>query len=76
MPDDKRLNLYRQHAFVQGKINGAAGKFQLRELIGAMDRLLEINRVLIPSQNDAYAPDVRLLLETFIVGFCEGEGRG
>ena len=76
LPDDRRLNLHKQHAFVQKKINDAAHNFQLRELIEALEKMLHVNRWLIPSQKDAYVPDVQLLLETFIIGFCEGKGQG
>ena len=74
LPDDKNLNLYKLHAYPRQKIEGAVGAFQLRELMDAMDRLLEINSALIPSQQDVYAPDVKLLLEAFIAGFCQGGG--
>jgi hypothetical protein len=74
LPNDKRLNLYQQHPFVQKKIRENASRFQLRELMLALDQLLKINTALIPSQQDVYAPDVQLMLETFIVSFCEGTG--
>ncbi|MBN1867514.1 hypothetical protein JW916_09505 [Candidatus Sumerlaeota bacterium] len=75
MPQDARLNLLKQPAFVQRKIQGAAPAFQFPELIRALERLLDVNRWLYPSQNDPYVADVQLLLETFIVEFCEGNGR-
>jgi len=74
LPADKKLNLYKQHPYVQEKIYGFAPNFNLRELIQAMGALLDINRVLIPSQKDLYAPDVKILFETFIVGFCQRKG--
>lgn len=70
LPDDKRLNLLMQKDFVQNKIRRGAGRFQMRELMRAMERLLEINRFLYPSQSDPYVPDVKLLFETFILEFC------
>ena len=72
LPEDKRLNLLLQPDFIQEKVRKAAPKFNVRELMKAMEDLLAINRVLIPSQSDAYAPDVRLLMETFIIGLCVG----
>ncbi len=74
LPNDKRLNLYQQHPFVQKKIRENATRFQLRELMVALDQLLKINAALVPSQKDVYVPDVQLMLETFIVSFCEGSG--
>jgi DNA polymerase III delta subunit len=74
LPNDKRLNLYQQHPFVQKKVRENAARFQLRELMQALDQLLKINTALVPSQKDLYVPDVQLMLETFIVGFCEGAG--
>ncbi|HUT25568.1 MAG TPA: hypothetical protein VM492_14590 [Sumerlaeia bacterium] len=75
LPDGLPGNYYKERDFVRDKINGNLHRFQLRELIHAMERLLEINRVLYPSQSDPYVPDLRILLETFIVEFCEGTGQ-
>jgi hypothetical protein len=72
LPDDKRLNFYQQSPFVQKKIKEHLEDFNLRELMRALERLLEINRGLYPTKDAAYVPDVRMLLETFLVEFCEG----
>jgi len=72
LPNDKRLNFYQQSPFVQKKIKEHLDDFNLRELMRALERLLEINRGLYPAKDAAYVPDVRMLLETFLVEFCEG----
>jgi len=48
LPDDKRLSFQQQ--FVWDKVGRAAGRFQIRELMAAMQRLLEINRILYPTR--------------------------
>jgi hypothetical protein len=74
LPDDKRLNFLQQPDFVREKIRRAAGRFQVRELMSAMERLLDLNRVLYPSQSMLYVPDAKFLFETFIMEFCAGRG--
>lgn len=71
LPHEKKINLYQQAEFLQKKYKQNAENFQLRELMQAMDRLLAINRMLYPPKDATYVPDLRLLLETFIVEFCE-----
>lgn len=72
MPDDNSINLQKQHAFKVKKYEQNAGRFQLAELMRALDKLLEINRFLFPSPNMRYIPDMEFVFETFIVEFCEG----
>lgn len=76
MPEDKSLSLLQQPAFVQKKIQSHKNRFQLSELIRAMDRLLAINQALFPNRNSSHVPDARLLLETFLLELCEGSGKG
>jgi hypothetical protein len=73
MPMDKSVNLLMQASFVQGKINRNVERFQVRELMLAMDRLLEINSYLFPSARMKYVPDAQFLFETFIMEFCAGQ---
>lgn len=75
MPDNKTLSLLDQPDWVVKKYRGAAMRFQLRQSMAALERLLEIQRVLFPSSADTYVPDLRMMLETFIVEFCEGAMR-
>lgn len=70
LPEEKNLNFQQQAPFVQNKFQRARSRFQLRELMQAMDRLLEINENLIPSPNALYVPDKQFMIETFIVEFC------
>jgi hypothetical protein len=72
LPEDKRLSLLLAPDFIQEKVRKAAPRFNVRELMKAMEDLLAINRVLIPSQSDTYAPDVKLLMETFLIALCVG----
>lgn len=72
LPEDKKLNLMLAPSFIQEKVCAAAPRFTVRQLMKAMEDLLAINRVLIPSQSDTYAPDVRLLMETFLISLCVG----
>lgn len=76
LPGDKRLNFLQQPQGIQEKVRRAAPRFQIRELMAAMQRLLEINRILYPTSNMLYVPDAKLLMETFIMEFCAGPGRG
>ncbi|MFP4380943.1 MAG: hypothetical protein ACLFUS_10635 [Candidatus Sumerlaeia bacterium] len=73
LPEDRNLNIYKLPPFVQKKINRNAGNFNVRELMCAMERLLEINTYLFPSQRMKHVPDTRFLMETFIIEFCEGQ---
>ncbi len=70
LPNAKSLNLYKEHKFVQQKLRAAAPRFSLRELMQALDKLFEINCVIIPSPQDKYIPDIKLLMETYILDFC------
>jgi hypothetical protein len=70
LPEERTLNFLQQPDFVQKKIRAASARFQVRELMRSMDRLLEINENLVPLQNALYVPDVQLMLETFLMEFC------
>ena len=70
LPEEKNLNFQQQPDFVQKKIRAAANRFQVRELMRSMERLLEINENLVPAQNALYVPDVQLMMETFLMEFC------
>jgi len=73
LPEDKELNLYKQHPFVQKKHRAGAANYRVDELMHAMERLLDLNRALYPSRTDTYVPDIRLLFETFLIELSEGK---
>ena len=75
MPGDKRLSLLDQPDWKVDKLIAASNRFKLAQLMAGLERLLEIQRVLFPSADDPYVPDLRMLVENFVVEFCEGAMR-
>jgi len=75
MPDDKRLSYLSQAQWLRDKYARSAARFKLTELMAALDQLLEIHRALFPTARDRHVPDERMLIETFIIQFCEGAMR-
>jgi DNA polymerase III delta subunit len=69
-PDEKRLNLLMQHAFVQKKVRAAAGRFRTPALIALRRELQRASRHFAPSLDDVYVADQRLLLEHLLTRLC------
>lgn len=70
LPEDKRLNLLKQHAFVQKKITAAAKRFRAPDLIVLRDELRRANRHFAPSLEDTHVADQRLLIEHLLTMMC------
>ncbi len=66
------VSIFKEYYRRKNKIMAAAPKFTMRELTRAMERLLEIGVYVFPQQTDKYVPDIKVLLEQFVIEFTTG----
>ena len=72
LPAEARNNVMKLAPFRRQKLDAAAGKFTLVELLGCYERLSELMKYAIPMSTDVYVPDRALLAEYWIIEFCAG----
>lgn len=63
------VSIFKEYPQRQKKFLSAGENFTLRELLSALEKLLELNQYVFPQQSDKYVPDIHLLLETFVLEF-------
>jgi len=73
LPKTAMLNLFNQVPFVQTKIARQAQRFNQEELSLAMQELVTVEDKLNPRAVDVMGEDPELILEKWLVKFCEGE---
>lgn len=72
-PPERGLNLLLEPAYSLRRIRQQAGRWSLAELNTALHRLERLNKVVYPSVNDIYVPDLQTELELFIIEACTGQ---
>ncbi|MCX7919499.1 MAG: hypothetical protein N3A72_07800 [bacterium] len=71
LPESATLNLKQQKPFVQSKIERQARNFSRQKLIDAVAELVELEDKLNPRATDILGEDPELLLESWIIKFCD-----
>lgn len=70
-PQEKGLNLLMEPGFVTDKVRRMAPRWTLGELNSLLGRLERLTKVVYPSGNDIYVPDVRTELELMLIEACK-----
>ena len=66
------VSIYREFPSRQQIIMECAAYYSLKELVDAMEELLEVGVWVFPRQSDKYVPDIKLLIEKFLIEFTGG----
>jgi len=74
-PPEKGLNLTLEHSFPAEKACRAASRWSLAELNALLLRLERLTKVIYPSINDAYVPDVEVEIERLVLETCNSAAR-
>ncbi|GAB4320477.1 MAG: hypothetical protein Kow0059_14850 [Candidatus Sumerlaeia bacterium] len=65
-------NVLNEHPFRKDKLMAGAQHFSKAELIAAHGRLLQLNKLLYPTQRDAWVGDFFMAVEMFLIELCAG----
>jgi DNA polymerase III delta subunit len=67
------VSIFSEFPSLRNKFIGGAGRYSMRELVTAMERLLDIGKYVFPQQSDKYVPDIRLIIEQFVLELTGGK---